>query len=322
MLVRSLHWPGLMIQKCPRPDCPSRQFRKYGTFFRISDGKKVQRWTCKMCKLHFSSPTFQRTYRQHKRRVNPLVARLLSSGVSMRRTAMLLNIHRTTVARKLDFLARLARERHRRYLRALPKVHDVQFDDLITLEHTKCKPLAISLAVDAPSRRILGFEVSRIPPSGPLAEFSRGKYGRRPNQRPRGLQRMFDAIRGCLDEAVSFRSDEDPLYSSVLKRNFPAAVHHRHPGGRGCVTGQGELKKLRFDPLFSLNHTCAMLRANINRLFRRTWCTTKKKERLAQHLTVYLDFHNRVLISRDSKPKGDLECGTGPGPAAAPATAK
>jgi hypothetical protein len=89
---------------------------------------------------------------------------------------------------------------------------------------------------------------------------------------------------------------------------FPGAEHARHLGGRGCITGQGELKKLRFDPLFSLNHTCAMLRANINRLFRRTWCTTKKKERLEQHLWVYMDFHNRVLLgagrSGPQKPGG------------------
>ena len=79
--------------------------------------------------------------------------------------------------------------------------------------------------------------------------------------------------------------------------NTPVLRTIATPGGRGCVTGQGELKKLRFDPLFALNHTCAMLRANINRLFRRTWCTTKKKERLEQHLAVYMDFHNRILLA-------------------------
>jgi transposase-like protein len=285
-----------MIKKCPRHECPSLSFRKYGTFFRKSECKWVQRWTCKMCKLHFSPPTFHPTYRQKKRRVNPEVARLLSSGVSMRRTALLLNIHRTTVARKLEFLARQADEEHQLLLEKLPKVVDVQFDDLITLEHTKCKPLAISLAVEVPTRRILGFEVSCIPASGPLAGISREKYGPRPNQRPSGLRKLLESMRGCLGESVSFRTDEDPLYSTVIKRSFPKAMHHRHPGGRGCVTGQGELKKLRFDPLFSLNHTCAMLRANISRLFRRTWCTTKKKERLAQHLSIYRGFHNHVLL--------------------------
>jgi hypothetical protein len=256
----------------------------------------VKRWTCNRCKLHFSSSTFTSAYRQKKRRANPQVYQLLSSGVSQRRIALLLNLHRTTVARKLAFLARLAQERQRQYLASLPKVRDVQFDDLLTLEHTKCKPLAISLAVEASTRRILGFEVSRIPASGALADISRRKYGHRSNERPRGLRNLFDKIRGVLDEGVAFRSDEDPLYSAVVRRGFPKAPHHRHPGGRGCVTGQGELKKLRFDPLFSLNHTCAMLRANINRLFRRSWCTTKKIGCLEKHLAVYMDFHNRVLL--------------------------
>lgn len=286
-----------MIKRCPNLPCQSLQFRKYGTYHRPSDGKRVQRWRCNRCKLHFSSATFQTPYRQHKRRVNPKVFQLLCSGVSLRRIALLLNLSRTTVARKLAFLARVSKERQRHFQKTRPKVRQVQFDDLITLEHTKCKPLAISLAVEAPTRRILGFQVSRIPASGPLAEISRRKYGIRPNERPRGLGTLLTEIRGVLEDEVAFSSDEDPLYAALVRRQYPEAQHHRYPGGRGCVTGQGELKKLRFDPLFALNHTCAMLRANINRLFRRTWCTTKKKERLEQHLAVYMDFHNSILLA-------------------------
>ena len=286
-----------MIKRCPNPLCLSPKIRKYGTYFRASDGKHVQRWECRYkCKLHFSSATFQKPYRQHKRRANPHILQLLSSGVSQRRIALLLNLHRTTVARKLAFLARVARERQQAIQRRHPPAQQVQFDDLITLEHTKCKPLSISLAVEAPSRRILGFTVSRIPASGLLADIARKKYGPRPNERPQGLMRLFASLRGLVAEDVTFRSDEDSLYPIVVRRHFPQAPHVRHPGGRGCITGQGELKKRRFDPLFALNHTCAMLRANINRLFRRTWCTTKKKEALEDHLAVYMDFHNRVLL--------------------------
>jgi hypothetical protein len=191
---------------------------------------------------------------------------------------LLLKLTRVTVARKLAFLAKEAEQRHDLWLETLPKAKEVQFDDLITIEHTKCKPLAISLAVESGTRRILGFEVSSIPASGPLAALSRNKYGPRRNMRPLALQRLFNRVRKALDPAVSFQSDEDPLYPPLVRRNFPGSAHFRHPGGRGCISGQGELKKLIFDPLFSLNHTCAMLRANINRLFRRTWCTTKKPE--------------------------------------------
>ncbi|MDR3607717.1 MAG: hypothetical protein P4M08_10090 [Oligoflexia bacterium] len=96
-------------------------------------------------------------------------------------------------------------------------------------------------------------------------------------------------------EDCHWTSDENPHYPYYLKRHHPSATHTRVKGGRGAITGQGELKKLRFDPLFSLNHTCAMLRANLNRLFRRTWCTTKTKQGLIDHLSMYVSYHNRVL---------------------------
>ncbi|MEQ1722809.1 MAG: hypothetical protein ABL930_06505, partial [Pseudobdellovibrio sp.] len=58
---------------------------------------------------------------------------------------------------------------------------------------------------------------------------------------------------------------------------------------------QGELKKIGFDPLFSLNHTCAMMRAKVSRLIRRTWNTTKKPERLSEHLALAVLHHNLNL---------------------------
>lgn len=286
-----------MTPRCPNPQCPSPAPRKNGFYFRPSDSKNIQRWVCKSCNRHFSAATFQAPYLHNKRRVNPRVAELLCSGVSQRRIALLLKITRVTVARKLAFLARQAELRHQEWLKTLPKVTEAQFDDLITIEHTKCKPLAISLAVETGSRKILGVEISSIPASGPLALLARSKYGPRKNGRPWALKRLFEKIGTALDRGVSLRSDEDPLYPPLVRRHFPGALHYRHPGGRGCISGQGELKKLAFDPLFSLNHTCAMLRANVNRLFRRTWCTTKKAERLRQHLAVYVEFHNTVLLN-------------------------
>ncbi|MGZ3809720.1 MAG: transposase, partial [Bacteriovorax sp.] len=61
--------------------------------------------------------------------------------------------------------------------------------------------------------------------------------------------------------------------------------------------GQGELKKVHYDPLFKINHTCAMLRYRINRLVRRTWCTTKKIEMLENHLQIYIAYHNKYLLN-------------------------
>ena len=61
-------------------------------------------------------------------------------------------------------------------------------------------------------------------------------------------------------------------------------------------TWQGELKRTGWDPLFTINHTLAMLRDNIKRLTRRTWCTTKQQSALEDVIAIYMHFHNSRLV--------------------------
>jgi len=203
-----------------------------------------------------------------------------------------------TVARKLQFLGLQARFKNRLDRLKHPIVQCFQFDDLETIEHTKLKPLSVTLAVEKGTRFILGFEVSRMPAKGLLAEKSVKKYGPRKDERAVGRDRLFRKIKNQIADSALIESDENPHYPESVKQHFPNAVHQTFKGQRGSVSGQGELKKIAFDPLFSLNHTCAMMRANINRLIRRTWCTTKKLQPLIDHIDIYVNYHNRVLIPK------------------------
>jgi hypothetical protein len=105
-------------------------------------------------------------------------------------------------------------------------------------------------------------------------------------------------MREILIQNPTITSDMNPKYPSWIRPHYPEANHITVKGRRGCIVGQGELKKIGFDPIFDLNHTCAMIRANINRLFRRTWCTTKRPDRLELRLYLYAHFHNTVLIQK------------------------
>jgi hypothetical protein len=127
-------------------------------------------------------------YRQKKRKVNHPLKLLLSSGVSQRRAALLLRLNRKTVVRKFRFLAEEARREHALWLVQFKErpLTLVQFDDLETSEHTKCKPLSVALAVEPGTRKILGFQVSQMPPKGLLAKIARRKYGPRRDRRPEG----------------------------------------------------------------------------------------------------------------------------------------
>jgi hypothetical protein len=133
---------------------------------------------------------------------------------------------------------------------------------------------------------------------GHLAKIAFKKYGRRNDTRARARKSLFTRLESLVHPRATFKSDQNPYYPEDVRRHFPMAVHETYKGQRGSITGQGELKKIRFDPIFSLNHTCAMTRANINRLFRKTWCTTKIPERLADHFAIYANFHNETLIGK------------------------
>lgn len=287
-----------MKRKCPVCELSVSECFNHGYFIRKSDGRMLVRYKCRACLKTFSDATTQACYRQKKRRLNPRIYELLCSGVSQRRISRLLHVRRRTVERKLLFLSQRASLENRKSFKAFECGEEVQFDDLETIEHTKCKPLSVAMAVDKDTRRILGFKVSQMPAKGHLAKIARKKYGPRRDKRLQGWNALFSEISGHINSrALVIRSDENPHYVNLVKKWCPAVRHLTTPGGRSCVAGQGELKKKGFDPLFSLNHTFAMLRANINRLIRKTWCTTKRPDRLEAHLELYMNFHNKRLIA-------------------------
>ena len=137
-------------------ECPSERPRivKAGRFSRSSDHQKNQRYLCRGCDRTFSDATFDPCFGQKKRQYNEFVRGLLCSGVSLRRTAILSTLARNTVVRKFVFLAEEA-EKELEWMNAnRPPAVALDFDDMETYEHTKMKPLSITLVVEEKSRWI------------------------------------------------------------------------------------------------------------------------------------------------------------------------
>ena len=247
-----------------------------------------------------SDATFDPCYYQKKRHINSQVFKFLVSGVSQRRSAELLLVNLKTIVRKFLFLGEMAITRlHEQNALVETKVHTMEFDDLETFEHSKLKPISVTLAVEHKTRRLLGFEVSQMSAKGKLAKKALKKYGPRPDHRKRGRNQLFENIKSFLAPQALIKSDQNPHYKPDVERHFPFSIHKTYKGRRGCVVGQGELKRGGFDPLFSLNHTFAKLRGDINRLFRRTWCTTKKASRLRLHIAMAAVYHNHKILKNN-----------------------
>jgi transposase-like protein len=265
-------------------------------FFKVQSKRraKIQRYKCKSCGKKFSDQTFSDTCRQRKPYVNQPLFRLLCSGVSQRRAAIILGINRNTVAAKLVNLASTARAIQHAESKS-KNVHSVIFDEMETFEHTKCKPLSITVAVENKSRRLIIADVASMPAKGLLAATSRKKYGLRQDHRGKSLQKMCRVVKASYPQLTEILSDQCPRYLKWTRKHFSRLPHKTFKGIRGCVVGQGELKATSHDPLFSLNHTCAMIRDNLKTMSRRTWCTTKKPERLQCLLDLYVQYHNQNL---------------------------
>lgn len=271
---------------------------KKGFFKRPSDGRLVQRYFCKDCARNFSKQTFSRFRWQRKIWISAALEKLITSGVSRRRSALLLGVNRKTIDRKITELSVYAQHWQREMLQTRTSFSAIQFDDLETFEHTRMKPLSVPLVVEDKSRFIIAAGVAQMPAKGLLAKRSVAKYGYRKDLRPQAWNAVLTAAKVYCDRDCRVLSDENPHYPAQIKLHFPRSVHATTSGGRGCIAGYGELKKKGYDPMFALNHTCASLRDNLACLKRRTWTTTKKPSELEKLLNIAIMSHNKRLLAK------------------------
>ena len=295
-----------MKRSCPKRTCKSDQIIKKGFYFRTGDSRKVQRFQCKVCLTKFSSATGTLEYRQKKRRINHNILQLFCMKNTQTSIARYLNVNVKTVARRFDYWAIKAKDKNVKMRKAYTKnlIKNIQFDDLITKEKTKLKPLSVTVVVDTDSRMILQANVSQIPAFGHLAHKSRLKYGNRTSNHMEGLRKTFKNLRGVVHPEAFIKSDEHKSYEVIVKGYFPRASYQQFKSIRGCIAGQGELKKIKHDPIFAINHTMAMLRDGISTLVRKTWAVTQDPKRLQGHLEIYIYYFNKFYLKKIRPLKG------------------
>jgi hypothetical protein len=267
-----------------------------GFYQRQCDKRRIQRFYCRTCSRGFSKQTYHHTYRQRKPWINNMLVHLLCSSVSQRRAARILKVQPLTVARKIPYLAAFAARELARQSAVMPAAEAFQFDEMVTFEHSKLKPVSIIVAVESRSRRILDVRAFSIRPEGAYSDKAMRRYGPRKHERKQNLRASFAAVQPQVIKRCTINSDCHKAYKPRVREFFPQAYYERFLSRKACVTGQGEMKRGGFDPLFWINHTCAMVRYGVKRLARKTWCTTKKVSRLNMVLQIYRWYHNTELI--------------------------
>lgn len=278
------------------PHCLSMEKISKRGFYRRQTGPKrrIQRYRCGACARFFGDATGTLTYRERKPHIDREIFKWVNSGVSQRRLARNLGVTPVTIARKIVRLGAFSARQIDRGLTSREKATKFQFDEMETFEHTKCKPLSIAIAVEKDTREIFAVRVASMPAKGRLAAISRHRYGHRKDGRQRALRFVLGRVRRVASPEALVMSDECPRYPGLVRSILPLALHLTVKGRRARGQGLGELKK-GHDPIFSLNHSCAMNRDNLKTLSRRTWCTVKRADRLQALLNIYALYHNQIL---------------------------
>jgi len=275
-----------------RPTCPkchTNRIQRRGYFFVRIFKSYRRRYFCLNCKTSFSNQTTAPTYRQKRPDLNVPIRKLLTSGMAQRQAARYLGCSKNTVDRKLQWLSLHSNTNLKQNA---PSV--LFIDEMESIEHTKLKPLTIPIAV-GDDYRIYSMTVGRIKAKGHLAVRSKLKYGKRMDEKMQALRRCFEHLsRTFLTSPRVIRTDELPLYKSLVQTYFPNSTHETY-SSRDHIRKKKEMlflnhQKKVFDPLFPLNQRCAKLRQDIKRLSRRSWCTTKSPVNLEKCLSVYVAY--------------------------------
>ena len=231
--------------------------------------------------------------------LNKILNLLFTGGVSIREAARISGCTFKTAYLKYIWLGERSKAE---VLSRNLKSSELYIDEQLTIEHTKLKPLSILLAVNE-NRHIVGVRVAKVKAFGHLADISLKKYGPRPNEVKEKMQDLLKQLASHLEGEVSvIKTDDKKDYRPAIKQHFPRAVHQVFKADEKKEKTREERylnkNKHKRDPLFNVNHICAMLRDNLKRLTRRSWCTTKKPAHLELGLYMFMAKVNGYEILR------------------------
>jgi transposase-like protein len=289
-----------MKQTCTHCD---GKLTRHDSYRRAGQRKLTWRYRCLSCGRTQTESKGNWDHGLQKRELADQIFALSGEGNSERGIARILGIDPKTVARYKKRLAIRSKQEINQFKEENSESFSTVFlDEAITFEHTRCKPLAVSVATSADCH-MLGFSVAEMPAIGKhLKQISVEKYGPRKNRRRAGVRKTLKDASPMIAKNPKVVTDEEVSYGPLIRKQFGEGVEHTtHKAIRSSVAGQGEMKTNSFDPLFPVNHSLARMRDGVSSMVRKTWATAKRVWSLINHLFIFMAYHNRRVVSQLEK---------------------
>ena len=266
------------------------RYKKFGTYLRISDNRRIQRYRCMSCKRTFSTQAFSITYWQKKPRLDAKILTMVVNGMCNRQIARELVIDPVTANRKIERLGRHCLLFLRQMMKEARPADEIVFDGFETFELSQYYPFHHNVAVEKGSDFILFFNDSELRRKGRMtdAQKSRRQELERKHGRP-DPKAIEKSITELLSELVSGNgpvkvyTDDHPQYRKPI-RNYGKIIDHSVTPGRQHRDKNNALWEINlFDRFFrhsSTNHT------------RETLAWSKRRQSSTDRLAIFAVWRN------------------------------
>ena len=269
------------------PHCSSIKTSCSGKYKRKRSRQLIQRYKCSNCKHTFSDQTLSKTYKQKRPDLNKNILEMVSGGVGVRKTAMLLRTTKNTVQKRIKFLAEVCDAFNKKHMSEWDIKPPFQFDEMETFEHSRHANLGVPVLVEKKSHFIVG-AIGQYATSKSHYPDLQSKHNVAHSKEISGKDRITkELIKLCRvmkpQGRIIIDTDGHRSYPAYMKEAFKNDFVHNV-----YVAGDDRNKT----ELFPVNNICGCLRDDEAMLRRRTWHVCKDKNMLTARLKIYTFFSN------------------------------
>jgi transposase-like protein len=291
---------------CPNPNCtyfntlsPNWPFTRKGFYDRQRRPHRIQRFTCRACKRHFSSQTFSTSYWQKRSDLAPNIILMVVGCMGNRQMARALVCSPTTVAHHIARLGRHCLLLQARELARIEWLHEIAIDGFETFEWSQYFPFHHNVAVDVASGYFLYHTDSSLRRKGRMTAHQKtrrsvleARLGKPPsNALEVGVRDLLAALL-CDRTSVTVRSDDHPAYPRAFT-GLRVSISHR-------ITSSKE-RRVERNPLWEINVLDLMIRHSTAAHKRETIAWVKRRQASIEKLAIFQVWRNYVKRRREKE---------------------
>ncbi len=297
---------GWVPPHCPNPNClyfnalsPNWPFTRKGFYQRQRRPHRIQRFTCRACKRHFSTQTFSTSYWQKRPDVMGRIVLMVVGCMGNRQIARALGCSPSTVAHQIARLGRHCLLLQARELARIDRLDEIAIDGFETFEWSQYFPFHHNVAVDVASGYFLYHTDSPLRRKGRMTADQKARRlaleTRLGKAHPKSVETgVRELLTGVLSKqpSVTLRSDDHAAYPRAIAC-LGCEITHR-------ITSSKERRDER-NPLWEVNLLDLMIRHSTAAHKRETIAWAKRRQASIEKLSIFQIWRNYMKRRREKE---------------------